>query len=243
MSEREEVLLEPGYVLHQRAYRNTSLIIDCLTPRHGRQSLIANGARRPGNRQLSLLQPFQTLRFSWIRRGELGKLIHVEADAAASALTGQSLLAGFYLNELLMRLVPRGDQNDALFSCYSNCLDQLVTSAQAARAVRIFEYELIDALGYGLDLTHDFRTGEPLSPDKYYWFEHEGGVTAANGTSGMESFSGKDLISLREHALDDTRSLAVAKQLLGTILQQHLGSRPLKTREVMREIVKRRLAQ
>lgn len=239
MSEREEVLLEPGYVLHHRAYRNTSLIVDCITARYGRQGLVAQGARRPGSRQAAILQPFRRVRLSWIRRGELGRLTYVEADADALDISGDSLLAGFYLNELLLRLVPSGDQNDQILSCYSSCLDQLAEAQDAARALRLFELELLDALGYRVDLDHDFRTGKPIEPDCVYVFEHEGGLTASKAHPTMETFSGRHLIDLREQRLDEQASLSTAKRLLGSILKLHLGERPLRTRQVMRDIFDR----
>ena len=243
MSEREEVLLESGFVLHQRPYRNTSLIVDCLTARYGRLSLVAQGARRSESRQRSALQPFCRVSLSWVRRGEMGRLTHVEAEVAARELRGDALLAGFYLNELLLRLVPRGDQNAAILSCYSSCLDRLAESRDAARALRLFELELLEALGYRVDLEHDFRSGEPIAPGRDYIFEHEGGLTVSDTNATMELYSGKHLISLRERQLTDSDSLRAARLLLGRILQSHLGDRPLKTRQVMREIVDRGFAR
>lgn len=242
MSEREEVLLEPGFVLHQRPYRNTSLLVDCLTGSYGRQTLVAQGARRPGARQTALLQPFRRVRFSWIRRGELGRLKGVEADAPHHDIEGDALLAGFYVNELLLRLVPRGDPSDALLSCYSSCLDELACAPDVARTLRLFELDFLEALGYRLDLEHDCRTGEPIEPGHDYYFEHEGGMTIANSDLAIDAISGRDLISLRERRLDDAASLGVARRLLGRILESHLGGRPLRTRQVMRDIVDRRLA-
>jgi DNA repair protein RecO (recombination protein O) len=258
VSEREEVLLEQGFVLHQRPYRNTSLIVDCLTALHGRQTLVAQGARRSGSRQAAVLQPFRRVLLSWVRRGELGRLIHVEADAAEAGIHGDALIAAFYLNELLLRLVPSGDHNDAILSCYSSCLELLAETHDAARPLRLFELELLEALGYRLDLEQDFRTGEPIVPDGNYVLEHESGLTAtgadptmahpvmansAMANPTMETFSGTHLVSLREHRLDDPASLAAAKRLLGRILRHHLGDRPLKTRRVMRDIVDRKLEQ
>jgi DNA repair protein RecO (recombination protein O) len=243
MSEREEVLLEPAYVLHQRPYRNSSLIVDCLTARYGRQSLVARGARRADSPQRSLLQSFRRIRLSWVRRGEMGSLQQAEADAPAHELKGDGLLAGFYLNELLLRLVPRGDQNDAILSCYSSCLDRLAAAGNAARALRVFELELLEALGYRVDLGSDFRTGEPIEPDRHYVFEHESGLTASGANTSMEGYSGRHLIALREHCLNDAESLRTARQLLGGILKRHLGERPLKTRLVLREIVERGFAR
>jgi DNA repair protein RecO (recombination protein O) len=242
MSQRIEVLLEPAYVLHQRPYRNSSLIIDCLTAGHGRQSLVARGARRPESRQRSLLQAFRPLRLSWVSRGEMGSLTLVEPASPARELSGDGLMAGFYLNELLIRLVPRGDQSDAIFSCYSSCLGRLATAENAAPALRQFELELLEAIGYRVDLASDCRTGEPIAPDRHYTVEHEGGLTASGEHSRMEHYSGRHLIALREHRFDDAEVLRAARQLLGGLLRRHLGERPLKTRLVLHEIHERGLA-
>ncbi len=241
MSEREEVLLETCYVLHQRPYRNTSLIVDCLTLNHGRIGLVAQAARRPGGGLNSLLQPFRRIRVSWVRRGELGRLTGVESDAIAHAIEGDALISAYYLNELLLRLVPSGDHNDRILNCYSHCLGRLAEDQTPARALRLFELELLDELGYHVDLEQDFRTGEPIRPEQEYVFEHEGGMTISTETLTMETFEGDDLISLREHRLDNSKSLKAAKRLLARILDFHLGDRPLRTRMVMRQIFDRGL--
>ena len=241
MSERVEVLLEPGYLLHQRPYRNTSLIVECLTAGYGRQCLVARGARRAGSRQRSLLQAFQPLRISWVSRGEMGNLTLAEAAAPAHEIGGEALMAGFYLNELLLRLVPRGDHNERILSCYSACLARLAAGENAAQALRLFELEFLDAIGYRVDLETDCRTGEPIAPDRQYTFEHEGGLTASGEHTTMERISGRHLIALREHRLDDPDSQRAARALLGGILRRHLGERPLQTRLVLREIHERGL--
>lgn len=239
MSEREEVTLEPAYVLHQRPFRNTSLIVDCLTSQHGRQCLVAQGARRAESRQRSLLQPFRRVCVSWVRRGDMGRLTQVEADSPAHELEGNSLLAGFYSNELLLRLLPRGDHNEAILSCYSSCLDRLADARNAARALRLFELGLLELLGFGIDLERDFLTGEPIDPDRNYRFEHEGGLTVSGPDATMTLYSGRHLISLREGQLTDHESLRAARQLLGVMLSIHLGEKPLRTRQVLRELVER----
>jgi DNA repair protein RecO (recombination protein O) len=243
MSEREEVLLEPAFVLHQRPYANTSRIIDCLTPTRGRVGLVARGSRRLSSEQRALLQPFVGLRVSWLRRGELGRLTYVEAATATHELTGDDLLAGFYMNELVLRLLARGDANAEVFSCYSACLQELGARAGTARTLRLFELSLLRALGYGLELAHDFQSGEPLREEWTYVFEPDSGPRRASVETASESFRGKDLISLRERMLADAESLRAAKVLLGRALAVHLGSRPLKTRSVLKAIIDRGLNQ
>jgi DNA repair protein RecO (recombination protein O) len=243
MSEREQVLLERGFVLHQRAYRNTSQLLDCLTATHGRVALVAQGSRRASrDSRRALLQPFALLRLSWLRRGELGRLTHVEAEAQSYDLGTQHVLAGFYVNELLLRLMARDDPNSDVFSCYSRCLAQLAASANVARTLRLFELQLLRALGYGLELQNDTETGEPLRGESRYLFELERGPRIAVSSSlQAEIYSGHELISLREQTLEDDASLRAAQRLLGRVLKAYLGERPLKSRLVFKDIVSRGL--
>jgi DNA repair protein RecO (recombination protein O) len=242
MAEREQVLLERGFVLHQRPYRDSSQLLECLTGGHGRVGLVARGSRRAPTRQRALLQPFVPLKLSWIRRGDLGRLTHVEADAASHALEGQRLLAGFYANELMLKLTARGDPNAAAFSCYSRCLAQLGEAAHVARALRLFELDLLHALGYGLELDGESMTGDTLRAESSYIFELEKGLRRADiADSDADVYPGRDLISLRERRLDDEASLRSAQRLLGRALKAHLGERPLKSRLVLQDIVSRGL--
>ena len=242
MSEREQVLLEHGFVLHQRPYRDSSQLLECMTAAHGRVGLVARGSRRAGTGQRALLQPFAPLKLSWVRRGELGRLTHVEADGSSYALEGQRLLAGFYANELLLRLTARGDPNAEIFFCYSRCLAQLGEAPSVARVLRVFELELLSALGYGVELDGESSTGEPLRADSSYVYELELGFRRVDiADSDADVYPGRDLISLRDRALDDEASVRTAQRLLGRVLRAHLGERPLQSRRVLQDIVSRGL--
>ncbi len=243
MSDREQVQLERAYVLHQRSYRNTSQLLDCLAENHGRITLVAQGSRRANKGQRAILQPFLPLRLSWVRRGELGRLTNVELDQPAIELSGRSLLAGFYLNELILRLMASGDPNATIFSCYSACLSDLMTPTDVPRALRLFELRLLRALGYGVELDHDVDTGNPIQPDLSYRFEAERGACVHTGSAtDNDTFLGRDLIALRDGKLGDEHSLRAAQRLLTRLLDVYLGERPLKTRSVMRDIVGRGLS-
>jgi len=242
MSEREQVLLERGFVLHQRPYRDSSQLLECVTAAHGRVGLVARGSRRAARGQRALLQPFAPLKLSWVRRGELGRLTQVEADGPSYPLEGQRLLAAFYLNELLLRLTARGDPNGEAFFCYSRCLAQLGEVPSVARILRVFELELLSALGYGVELGGDSSTGEPLRADSSYVYELEQGFRRVDiADSDTDVYPGRDLISLRDRALDDEASVRTAQRLLGRVLRVHLGERPLQSRRVLQDIVSRGL--
>jgi DNA repair protein RecO (recombination protein O) len=242
MTEREQVLLEHALVLHQRPYRDSSQLLECMTAGHGRMGLVARGSRRAGKGQRALLQPFAPLKLSWVRRGDLGRLTHVEADGPSHALEGQRLLAGFYVNELLLRLTARGDPNPDAFSCYSRCLAQLGGAPSFARTLRLFELDLLRALGYGLELEGDSTSGEQLREDSIYVYELEQGLRRAEAAdSDADFYPGRDLLSLRDGKLDDDTSLRTAQRLLGRVLRAHLGERPLQSRLVLQDIVSRGL--
>ena len=246
MSEREQVLLESGFVLHQRPDRNTSQLLECVTAEHGRVGLVARGSRRGASPQRAVLQPFVPLRLSWIRRGDLGRLTQVEASGPALELTGQQrLLAGYYASELLLRLTARGDPNPEVFSCYSRCLAQLADTESAARPLRLYELDLLRALGYGLELDAESDTGRPLRDGSTYVFELEGGLKVVSSdalrSADDEVYSGRELISLREQLLEDDAALRAAQRLLGRALRAHLGDRPLRSRLVFQDILSRGL--
>jgi DNA repair protein RecO (recombination protein O) len=215
-----------------------------VTAEHGRVGLIARGSRRANNRQRALLQPFAPLRLSWLRRGDLGQLTNVEPASASHDLASQRLLAGYYSNELLLRLTVRGDPNTQVFSCYSRCLAELAGTAHVARTLRIFELHLLHALGYGLELDADAATGEALRAESRYVFELESGPRATDlDDPDADVYPGSDLISLREHVLADESSLRTAQRLLGRVLRMYLGDRPLRSRLVLQDIVSRGLAR
>ena len=146
-------------------------------------------------------------------------------------------MAGFYLNELLLRLLAKGDANAAAFSCYSQALADLATRANTSLVLRLFELRLLEALGYGLNLSDDAETGEPVRAEQRYRFEPERGARLEAGASnGNDSYWGRELISLRDEKLDDDDSLRAAKRLLSQVLRVYLGERPLNTRSVLREL-------
>ncbi len=119
------VSLQPAYVLHHRPYRDSSLLLEIFTPDHGRVGLVARGARSPKSRLYGVLQPFQPLLISWVGRGELATLSGAEANGPPQRLQGKSVISGFYINELLLRLLHRHDPHAALFDGYARTLPLL----------------------------------------------------------------------------------------------------------------------
>lgn len=231
--------LVPGYVLHQRPYRNTSLLIEAFTADAGRIGLVARGARRGGSRIRPLLEPFRPLLLSWSGRGELHTLTNVESEGWRAPPTGRALLAGFYCSELILRLLGRDDPNPGAFAAYDRAVTALARASEPAEpALRRFELQLLDALGYAPPLTTDIATGEAVQPDVEYDYLAEQGPRAAGEVraEGVVRVPGAHLRALAAGELEDAAVLQSARRILRAALQPHLGNRPLHSRELYRSM-------
>ncbi len=230
----ERVDLASGFVLHARRWRETSELLEVLTRQHGRVSLLARGVRRPRSGLRAILQPFQPLSLSWSGRGGgLMALRAAESDGRAASLSGGALMAGFYLNELLLRFLQRADPHPQLFDSYVQTLEALATAPAPEAALRRFELRLLAEAGYGLNLDHDASSGERLQPARSYTYVVERGPVPATAGTPMElTFSGAELLAIGEGVFTDRDCLSAARRLLRAVLHHHLGGRPLRTREV-----------
>lgn len=228
---RGETALEPAFVLHSRAYRNTSLLLELLTRDHGRIGLVARGARGPRSRIAGLLQPFQPLAVSWRARGELGTLLQVEGAGRPMGLGGRRLVSGFYGNELLMRLLGRDDPHPGLFEQYVGFLDALGNGVEEAVALRTFERNLLALLGYGLALERD-TAEQALVRDQWYRYDPSSGATAVGSpNAGGLVVTGALLLALGEDPISPDTARA-SRDLMRAALRPHIGERPLKSREL-----------
>jgi len=260
MNSRTEVTLEPCFVLHQKAYRDTSALVEVFSRQYGRIGLVARGVKSSKSKTRGLLQPFSPLLVSWGGRGELQTLKAVEARERAMALPHRWVMSGFYLNELLMRLLMRNDPHVALFDqyeCTLKLLCYLANSEQSSgeqgnqlqsehqRVLRLFEKKLLDELGYGLVLDHDVETGTPIEKEKYYQYYIEKGpvlsetrVSGTGETSGVYNqrveIKGASLLSLAQDQLDDAMTLKETKRLMRYVLAGYLGEKPLYSRQLFK---------
>ncbi|MGE5625782.1 MAG: DNA repair protein RecO [Bacillota bacterium] len=234
----ERVTLTPAFLLHHHAWRETSRMLEVWSREYGRIGLVARGVRRPRSPYRSLLQPFTPLVISWSQRSELGSFTGAEAGGWPAALTGRPLMAGFYMNELLLRLLPRQDPHPELYDRYAATLRAL-DQPRPASALRVFEKNLLEALGYGLNLTHAVPDGKPVEAGKQYIYDLESGPRAVMGhrSSGLV-LPGRVLLALHAEALDDAEDLRAVKRLLRAALERHLDGRRLKSAVVMRALSK-----
>jgi DNA repair protein RecO (recombination protein O) len=229
------ITLAPAYLLHHMAWRDTSRILEFFTREHGRVSLFARGVRSQRSELRAVLQPFQRVLVSWSGRGEAGNLGTAEFDGPPTGLPAGRLMSGFYLNELLMKLLARNDSHPELFDQYEAALTGLRTAASEARTLRVFEKRLLEVIGYGVDLGRDAETGAALEPDRHYHFRSDRGASLAVAES-PSTYRGSSLTALAAEALDDPQSLRDARRLLRDALTACLDGRALKSREVMKAV-------
>ncbi|HHJ14968.1 MAG TPA: DNA repair protein RecO [Gammaproteobacteria bacterium] len=237
MGERVRHELVPGFVLHRRPYRETSALLEVFTASQGRVGLVARGVQGGRPRRRAELQAFRPLRLSWQARGELGTLSGVEAGGAALTLTGAALYSGFYLNELLLRLLQRNDPQPVLFARYHDTLNRLCAPApELERALRLFEKTLLQEAGYGLPLEADALSGDPVDPQGLYEYRLEQGpVRVDAGRREGLLISGASLLALHRGELVG-EALRDARRLMRAALDLYLGGKPLKSRELFRRV-------
>ena len=187
---------QPGYVLHSYPYQETSLIVDVFTREFGRVAMVAKGAKRPHSPLRSVLMPFHALTLDWSGRADLKTLRTAEWRGAFRLLRGRALICGFYLNELLLKLLHRDDAHDALFDAYEQTLQALLDGGDHAAVLRGFEKRLLRELGYALQLDSDAQTGQPLQAQRrYQYIIDRGPVAAAEHQNGLELL-GQTLIDM-----------------------------------------------
>lgn len=228
---------QPAFVLHTRPWRETSLIAELLTRDHGRVAVVARGVSGPRKGvQRAALQPLQRVRVDYLPRGEMARLIQAEAVDTAPALTGEPLMAAFYINELLLRLCARQDAQPAVFELYAWTRKELAGAGPLAWTLRRFERDLLDALGYGLPWAHT-ENGERLEPASGYRLDPEHGPIR-DSRRGEDSVSGAALLALAEDRLPDAELLAALRPALRGVLVAHLGTQPLKSWGLLGELAR-----
>ena len=227
---------QPAYVLHTYAYKETSLIVESFTRAFGRVALLARGARRPRSAMRGVLLAFHPLRLGWSASAELGNLISAEWAGALQPLAGRGLMCGFYLNELLLRLLPRDDPHEALFDAYAESLKALSEGVPQSSVLRSFEKRLLAELGYAPLLERDAASGAPIEPGRRYVYEPDRGPMPSRNSSSELSVSGQTLLDLAAGQYERPETREEARMLLRVLIGQRLHGQVLHTRAVLREL-------
>ncbi len=230
--------MHPAYILHARPYRETSLLLEAFTRDHGRIGVIARGVRGAKGQALrAVLQPFQPLLLAWGGRGDLMRMTGAEPAGAALALEGSALLSAFYLNELVLRLLPRGEAQIALFWRYAECLGLLAEGAHAPGwELRRFERDLLAAAGYALELETEADGGRALDSEMRYRFDPVSGPYQVRDAPVPGTISGAALLALGEDRVPDAVGLRELRRLMRDVLRHHLGGRELRSWQVLADL-------
>ena len=233
MTERRRILNEPGYLLHQRAYSETSLLLEIFSRNYGRMTLVAKGVKRKKSRTRGILVPFQPLIVAWSGRGEVKTLISAESVTLRWEMQGERLFCGYYINELILRMLHRNDPYELLFDAYEVALEGLVRESDLERILRIFEKRLLQELGYGLHLSTDTLTGAAIQPSARYRYVAESGPVIDNGDerTGI-ALHGESLQALNDEEGFSALHRRELKLLTRAALDRHLEGRPLYSRQL-----------
>jgi DNA repair protein RecO (recombination protein O) len=227
---------QPAYILHVRAWRETSLLLEALSRDHGRVGLVARGVRGPRARlSRSALEPMQALRLDWNGRGELQTLTAAEPAGPAPALRGDALLSALYVNELLVRLTARDDPHPQLFDRYAGLLDGLAGASSLAWRLRCFERDLLAAIGYAPQLEAAADSGESIDPAARYDYLPERGAVAAGDHPDSVRVRGSALLALASGIRPDAEDLAALRRLMRMLIGRQVGECGLQSWRVLAE--------
>nr|WP_050465462.1 DNA repair protein RecO [Herbaspirillum autotrophicum] len=231
------VQAQPGFVLHSYPYKETSLIVDVFSREHGRVALVAKGAKRPHSKLRGVLQTFQPLSVSWSGKSEVRTLTDAEWVGGMLPLEKSALLCGFYLNELLVKLLARDDSHVALFDHYVATLNQLAHGESPPIVLRQFERALLTETGVAANWTVCTVSGRTVEPAQIYVIDPERGVRPARPTDGWPKVSGKTLLDMEHEDYRDVTTQSQSKLLMRFLLSHHLGGAPLNTRQILIDLM------
>ena len=237
-SERDmRVAEQPAFVLHSYPYKETSLIVDVLSRDYGRVALVAKGAKRPHSKLRGVLQTFQPLSVGWSGKSEVRNLTAAEWLGGLLPLEKSALLCGFYLNELLVKLLARDDPHPALFDHYVEALNRLAHGEAAPIVLRRFELALLRETGVAGDIAVDATSRQPVEPDRWYVVDPERGPRPALPSDTWPRVAGKTLQDMQRGDYADAATQSQSKFLMRFLLAHHLGGAPLNTRQILLDLM------
>ncbi len=230
---------QPGFVLHAYAWRETSLIVETFTRDHGRVALVARGAKRPTSHFRGLLAPFAPLMLSWSGRNDIKSLVRAEWCGGLAPLRGDALLAGFYVNELLVRLLARADAHETLFARYTAALAALASDSGGHDAIlRAFELELLRETGHAPAFDHG-ADGLQLEADAVYRVDAERGLVRQARTDVGDDpacLPGSAALAISRGDFTLPGVATHAKLVLRHLIRYHLNGQPLNTRRILHDL-------
>ena len=243
------MLDEPSFVIHHHDWSESSRILEVFTRHHGRVALVAKGAKRPTSSLRPVLLPLQPLLLCYGGEGEIRTLKSAEWAGGHVMPSGDALLSGYYLNELLLRLLARDDPHLGLFDVYRQTVQVLASGLEHTTAplLRAFELLLLRDIGFLPNLATQTMTLQALSADKPYGLVAEGGLRAVTDGAALlgrqwvqlqTALEGEDPLtdSLRVCAEWPGEDRVALQTQLRALLHYHCGVNSLRTRQVMMDL-------
>jgi DNA repair protein RecO (recombination protein O) len=224
-----------AFVLHTRAYSESSLLVDLFVEEVGKVTILAKGARRKRSALKGILQPFTPLIVLYSGQGEIKTLRQVEAISLTLPLVSVFLYSAFYLNELLHRVLVAESEVSTLFDDYLVSIQQLAQQVPAENVLRTFELALLENLGYRVDFFHCSATGEDVVASMHYQYLSEKGFISSL-LKNSTSFTGEQVLALGNRQFDNIETLKAAKRFTRMALRPYVGSKPFKSRELFLKI-------
>ena len=222
------------FLLHQRPYGETSIISEVFTKKNGKMSLIAKGAKKPKSKFFGYLVPFYKLNITYSGRSELKTLTNIDRDLSDFNNTlSKKSYSLLYINELLIKLLPKDASHLELFNLYESFLEEASKKKEIEIVLRHFELDLLDMLGYGLDYDNDIDNNNPIVPNAFYTFISEKGFKE----SDKAGLSGEHIISIKNRNLEEVPRKSL-KEITTKAIRFFLDGKELSSREIFKSIKK-----
>lgn len=222
-----------AFILHTRKYRDTSMIVELLTREHGRVPVVMRGVRGKKSKSAGHVQPFSRMMVGWFGRGELKTARTMDFPWTAPVFSGDGLVTGLYINELLVRLVGKFEPIPRIFDAYGPLIHKIAANFDMPDALRRFELTLLQELGYGITFDVEADSGAKVSAAAFYYYvPDEGFRRIAGDIPDAQAIKGADLLSIALDRFDEPGVDACAKRIIRRSFAMLLGERTLKSREL-----------
>jgi len=231
---------QPVFFLHVRKYTESSAILDCFSQQYGRFSILGKGLLSSHKKKTSLRpRLFQAYQVSAILRNELGVLTAIEANHLWQQPVGFAWFVANYINEMLIKLLPKFESVPELYEHYVMTLNKLSQAEDYALQLVLFEKTLLESLGYGIDMVHEARNQALIKHELQYEFNPQSGFLECD-SDVPHNISGRTIIAFArqddEYLASNVIELEAIKRIIRISLKYQLGDVNLKTIQVMREV-------
>lgn len=222
-----EAFEQEAFILHSKPFKDNQLIVDLLTEQSGKVSAVVYTGKTQKSNKKGLLQPFLPLKIVLKGKGQLKNLSRIETTQRSYPLTGNYVFSGFYINELLVRLLGEHIECPELFHQYRKSIQALAKQEPVEQNLRTFEMTLLDELGQSFDFDIVFE-----SQERYFYYILEEGFVPALSKSNLPKYSRSHLLAIAEECFDDEQVLRTFKLLMRQVINNLLGGKPLNSRKL-----------